>query len=392
MDFTISTREHRAAVEAAADALPKRTGILPALTLVRVDAHADGRITYRGTDLEFAIQAEVRGEVRTAGSLCLHGHQLADIAGESDPDGQTRIHADGTAGRIEAGRSRFRLAASPAADYVGSPDPAGGPPVTVPGDVLRAMAGRVAWAASREESRGPLCGVLLETTATSLRMVATNGKQLALSEAPLPGLTAGIRRVVPPQLLATAERLLKGRGPVELTLGESTVGLRVAGLALTARTLPGTYPDYAQVLPRKAATVVQLPSATLLQAVRRIATVARSHDSKAIIARVEGRSLRMWTRTPDVGTAHEVVEAVVLDGPVLAACNADVMEKVLGSVVAEEVRLRIHGSTGGILVDGRGDDPIRSLWMVWPVSLDNLDLTEPAEAGENAAEPLPAAA
>jgi len=392
MDFTLSTKEHRAAVDAAADALPRRTGILPALTLVRIDAHAGGRITFQGTDLEFAIEAEVRGEVRTPGSLCLPGNQLADIARESDPDGQTRIHADAASGLIEAGRSRFRLAAAPAADYVGGPDPAGEAPVTVSGDVLRAMAGRVAWVASKEESRGSLCGVLLETTATSLRMVATNGKQLALSEAPLAGLTPGIRRVVPPQLLATAERLLKGRGPVEVSLGESTVGLRVTGLALSARTLAGSYPDYGKVLPKQPTTYVQLPTATFLQAVRRMATVARAHDYKAIIARAEGRTLRLWTRTPDVGTAHDVVEAAILESPATVAFNAGMMEDVLASVTAEEVRVRIHGSKGGILIDGRGDDPIRSLWLVMPVSLDSLDCTEPEESCEPAAEPLAAAA
>lgn len=391
MDFTLSTKEHRAAVDAAADALPRRTGILPALTLVRIDAHADGRITFQGTDLEFAVKAEVRGEVRTPGSLCLPGNQLADIARQSDPDGQTRIHADGTVGLIEAGRSRFRLAAAPAADYVGGPDPAGEAPVTVSGDILRAMAGRVAWAVSNEESRGSLCGVLLETTATSLRMVATNGKQLALSEAPLAGLTPGIRRVVPPQLLATAERLLKGRGPVEVSLGESTVGLRVVGLALSARTLAGSYVDYGKVLPKQPTTYVQLPTAAFLQAVRRMATVARSHDYKAIIARAEGRALRLWTRTPDVGTAHDVVEAAILEAPATVAFNAGMMEDVLASVAAEEVRVRIHGSKGGILIDGRGDDPIRSLWLVMPVSLDSLDCSEPEEAREPA-EPLAAAA
>lgn len=392
MDFTLSTKEHRAAVEAAAGALPRRTAILPALAHVRVDAHADGRITFQGTDLEFAIQAEARGEVAIPGSICLPGSQMADIARESDLDGRTRIHVDGTAGLIEAGHSRFRLGGCPAADFIGGPDPAGDSPVTISGDVLRAMVSRVSWVASREESRGSLCGVLLETTATSLRMVATNGRQLALSEAPLAGLTPGIRRVVPPQLLATAERLLKGRGPVEVTLGESTVGLRVAGLTLTARTLPGAYPDYGQVLPRNAATVVQLPTATLIKAVRRMATVARGHDHKAIILRTEGRTLRLWTRTPDVGTAHDVVEATILDGPATVAFNAGMMEDVLGSVTAEEVRLRIHGPKGGILLDGRGDDPIRSLWLVMPVSLDTLDCTEPEEVKAGTAGPLAAAA
>lgn len=416
MDFTLPTKDHRAAVEAAAGALPRRSGILPALTLVHIECAADGRITYRGTDLEFSIAAETRGTVTVPGSLCLPGHQLAAIAAESDRNGATRISLDGSQGVIEAGyepregtRRRpatFRLAAAPATDYVGGPHPATEAPVTISGDVLRAMASRVAWVASREETKGTLCGVLIETTATALRLVATNGHQLALSEAAIPGLTAGVQRVVPPQLLATAERLFKGRGPVEMSLGESSVALRVAGLTLTATTLAGTYPQYANVLPKQPTTIVQLPTATLLQTVRRMATVAEGHEYKAIIARAEGRSLRVWTRTPDVGTAHDEVEAAILNEPVTTAFNAVMMAHVLSAVSAEEVRVRFHGPRGGILVDGRGDDPIRSLWLVMPVSMDQLDCTEPeqpqaartephageSESQERDSEPLRAAA
>jgi DNA polymerase-3 subunit beta len=408
MDFVISTKEHRAAVDAASDALPRRSGILPALTLIRIEAHDDGRISYEGTDLEFSIRVEIRGDVTTSGSLCVSGHQLAAIAAESDRNGSTRVCMEGTKCVIEAGYepreearrkpATFRLSAAPADDYVGGPNPATSAPLTVSGDLLRAMAARVAWVASREESKGTLCGVLIETTDKVLRLVATNGHQLALSETEVPGLTPGIQRVVPPQLLATAERLLKGRGPVELSLAETSVGLRVAGMTLTATTLAGDYPTYSRVLPKNPTTVVQLPTATLLQSVRRMATVAATHEFKAVIARAENRGLRLWTRTPDVGTAHDEVQAAVLNEPVTVAFNAAMMADVLATVASPDVRVRFHGPRGGILIDGRGESPIRSLWLVMPVSQEKLDLTEPEQpsaAGPElpaAAEPAPLAA
>lgn len=140
--------------------------------------------------------------------------------------------------------------------------------------------------------------------------------------------------MVPPQLLATAERLLKGRGPVVVSLAETSVGLRVAGLALTATTLAGEYPKYARVLPKYPTTVLQLPTAVLLQAVRRIATVADGHEYKAIIARAAGRRLRLWARTPAVGTAKDEVEAAILNDPVIIAFNAELMLDVLSTVAA----------------------------------------------------------
>lgn len=380
MDITIPTKEHRAAIEAAADALRKSPGILPALTLVRIEAHTDGLITFEGTDLEFGIRAETRGEVRVAGILCLPGAQLAEIAAESDPESQTVIRTDGAAGVIEVGRSRYQLAASPAEEYLGNPDPTGGESVTLPGDSLRTMAGDVTWLVSKDENHGTLCGVLIETSETVLRLVASNGKQLALSETDVRGFTAGLSRIVPPQLLAKAERLLKGRGPVELSLAESSVGLRTAGLTLTARTLGGDYPPFANVLPRKPTTTIVGPTAALLQAVRRVAAVARGHEFKAILARAEHGHVRMWSRAPDVGTAKDFVDAVVGGKAVTVAFNALMMEDVLASVRSGDVRIRFHGPSGGILVDGRGSDPIRSLWLVAVVAQESLDCTEPPDA------------
>jgi DNA polymerase-3 subunit beta len=393
MDFTIDTREHRAAIDTAADALPRREGILPALTLVQIEARDDGVVTYRGTDLDFSIEVEIKGEVTVPGSMCLPGRQLAEIARASDPASRTRLHLAEAAGAIDAGNSRFRLAAAAADDYVGGPAslPRGTNEATVPSDVLGAMAARVAWLTAKEEGRGILCGVLLETTASSLRMVATNGRQVGICEAPVAGLPDGVRCTVPPQLLAAAERHFKGRGPVTVLFGDTTVSFRVAGLTLTGRTLAGEYPDYARILPRAPGAVFQVPTATLAQAVRRTATLARTQPNKAIILRAENRSLRLWTNSPDVGSAHDQVEATILGDPVTLAFNAAMMADVLDVVSAEEVRIRLHGPRSGILLDGRGDDPIRSLWLVMPVSLESLDCTEPVAVAE-IAEPAPLAA
>lgn len=401
MDFTIPTKELRAAVEAASEALPRRSGVLPSLTLVRMEAHDDGHVTFQGTDLQFSIQTEVRCKVDAPGSICLAGRHLADIAGECDRNGQTRIRVDGTQGVIEAGYEPqegvrrkpavFRLPASPADDYVGGPLPATETPITIAGDTLRTMASRVAWVAAKEESKGPLCGVLIETTEKVLRFVASNGHQFAVSETQVPDLAPGVKRVVPPQLLATAERLLKGRGPVEVSLGDTSVALRVAGLTLTATTLAGGYPPYAKVLPKSPSTVLSLATNTLLQTVRRMAIIAESHPYKAVIARAEGHALRLWTRTPDDGTGCDEVEATVLEEPVTVAFNAAMMEDVLSSVAADEIRVRLHGPRGGILIDGRGEDPIRSLWLVMPVAQESLDVTEP-EQPQAAPQPEPMAA
>lgn len=382
MDVTIPTNDYHTAVEAAADAL-RKPAVLPALTLVRVEAHPDGKITFECTDGAFGIRAETRGEVRVPGILCLPGAELAEIAAESDRGSETVIRAEGGAGIVEAGRSRYRLSAAPSDQYLGNPDPTGGECFTLPGDALRTMAADVHWLTSKDEKHGALCGVLIQTTETVVRFVASNTKQLALSETEVRGFTAGLSRVVPPQLLVKAERLLKGRGPVELSLAESAVGLRAAGLTLTARTLGDDYPPFANILPRNPTTTIVGPTSALLQAVRRVAAVARGHEFKAILAHAENGEIRMWSRAPDVGTAKTSVEAIVGGTGVTVAFNALMMEDVLASVRSEDARIRFHGPNGVMLIDGRGTtDPVRTLWLVAAVAQESLDCTEPPDEAD----------
>jgi DNA polymerase-3 subunit beta len=391
MDVTFPNKAYRAAVEAAADALPRRFGVIPALTLMRIEAHPDGRVTFEGTSIEFGVRAETKGEVRSAGSICLPGIQLADIAAECDPNGHTVLRTEGTSCVIEAGRSRYRLDGVVATEYLGNPDP-GTNGVSMPGEVLRTMAARVAWLASKEETHGSLCGVLMETTQAGIRLVASNTRQLAMSETAVAGFEPNLRRVVPPQLLAKAEQLLKGRGPIEVSIGGSTVGLRTADITLTARTLGADYPLYQEVLPRNPSVTVGLPTAEILRSVRCMVPVARSHPFKAMLIGTGDGHLRLWTKAPDVGTARDRVDAVVSGAAHKVAVHAELLADVLATVAADDVRIRFHGPNRGILIDGRGTDAVRSLWMVMPVSQEAIDTSEPAEDEPETAAPVAAAA
>jgi len=376
MDLTVPTKDLRPAIIAAADAVPRKTNVLPALTMVRIDAREDGVITIQGTDLELSILAEVRGTVTKAGEVCVPAQQLAEIAKETD-DENTRIHVMKKGVAVVAGRSRFQLASMPATDYVGAVPAPEDVSMTVPADVLCTLASRVGGIAARDSSRGTLCGVLIESTGAALRMVATNEHQLALSEATLPDLPPATQRVVPPHLLAAAVKHLKDRGPVRVSFGGSSLSLQVASLTIRGQTVAGDYPKYADALPKMPTVVAHLPTAALLPAVRRIATVATARELKAIICRIESDTVRLWTRTPDLGSALDTINATVQGGPLTIACNVSMLVDTLARVSAEEVRVRFHGASSGILVDGRGDDPIRSLWMLMPLELEGLDLSEP---------------
>lgn len=370
MDFTIANSEHTAAVQAAASVLPTRT-TLPSLSTLHIQAHADGRITYRGTDLDTAVEVTLAGDVKTPGAVCLHGKTLMEIARETEngeiqvtatPEGHAQIKAKNTRYRLE-GISPETFGAAPAVRWTA--------PVQLEAALFAALAEPVAWAASKEDNKPALQGVYLHRVGKALRAVATNGHQLALAEIPLPALPEGDGWILRPEALLTAAKLMASRGPVEISLEETTVGIRAAGIQMTTRLLEGPYVDYRRVLPQQATTTAVLPTAELVRAIRQVAPVASDHKNHTTALNAGGGQIALWTEASSVGKAQNAVAATVEGDDITIGINAALLAQVLKHTAGDDVRLRFAGAQRPILIDARGaGGAVRSLYLVSPLSLD----------------------
>ena len=104
-------------------------------------------------------------------------------------------------------------------------------------------------AASTDDARPILTGVLLAATAEGVRLVATDSYRLAVRD--LPGvsmLPEGQKVLVGAKGLGEVQRLL-GDGEIEVFLGERDVTFRLAHTEVTARLIEGDFPNYQQLIP-----------------------------------------------------------------------------------------------------------------------------------------------
>ena len=107
-------------------------------------------------------------------------------------------------------------------------------------------------AASSEDTRPVLTGVLIAAEAEGLRLVATDSYRLAVKD--LPGakdvLAEGQKVLVPSRALAELQRLLGGQAEaVELHLGTHDVRFAVGQVKLSTRLIEGEFPPYRQLIP-----------------------------------------------------------------------------------------------------------------------------------------------
>src|SRR6266496_1770860 len=220
MKFTITREQLQEGLAAVAAAIPVKT-TLPVLANVLVEASKQsGGLRLSGTDLDIAVSTTVPAEVDADGAVTLPAKKLVDIAREL-PSGPVRVTAAGEARvSIESGRSKFKLLGLPREEFPSFPAVKFDKAWKAAAGVVQKLVGHVAFAASTEESRPILNGVLWELRPDRMRMVAINGHRLAKMDVPAKGgSTADL--IVPPKALEQIRRLFAADDALEIARSDN---------------------------------------------------------------------------------------------------------------------------------------------------------------------------
>ncbi len=154
--------------------------------------------------------------------------------------------------------------------------PKAGLSIPIPAVILREAIRRTAFAVTTEPSRFTIQGAKIVIDDRSLTMVATDGHRLAFTQFPLVNSTGQkLDLLVPKKTLAQLEDLLdreiRRDAESQIEIGDGAgnqLCFAVGNHSLFSRTLTGTFPNWAMVLPKI--------SLTRRRSARRI-FAARSH-------------------------------------------------------------------------------------------------------------------
>ena len=235
------------ALATAGRAATSRTGTLPVLSGLRLEVAGD-QLSITGTDLELSIRLTIAVGGIDDGAVVVPARLVADIV-RSLPPGAVEVSLGDEELSISAGRSQFSIRPLGLDDYPVQAEPAADA-VTLPAaDVADALR-QVVRAASTDEARPVLTGVLVAAEDDGVRMVATDSYRLAVRELPESQILAGGQRVlVPSRALHELQRILSPGGELTVRLGSRDAVFEVGGTRLTTRLIEGDYPNYRNLLP-----------------------------------------------------------------------------------------------------------------------------------------------
>ena len=324
------------ALGAAGRAATGRTGALPVLSGVQVVLAGD-QLSVTGTDLELTIQTTLEVAGDDDGTVVLPARLTADIVRSLDA-GAVEVQASGPDEvRITAGRSAFSVRPLGADDYPKLPAPAPNA-VTLPAAAFAEALRQVVRAASSDESRPILTGVLLAAEGDGLRLVATDSYRLAVRDlAGVSALGAEQKVLVPSRALNELTRMLPATGDVTLRLGERDVTFETGTSRLTTRLIEGEFPNYRQLIPASHPNRLVVGREPMLDAIRRVKLLAR--DATPIRLRMSSDGLALSAVTQDIGQASETLDATYSGAEMTVAFNPDYLAQGVEAVGGDEIAI-----------------------------------------------------
>lgn len=368
MRFTIARERLQEALTNVASAVPSKT-TLPVLANILVEATERG-IRFSGTDLDVAVSVDVPAEVESPGALTLPAKRLGEIARELPP-APVKIAAVGEQrATLECGRTRFKLLGLPRDEYPAFPPVDFSEPWRVKAGALHDLISRTAFAVSTEESRPILNGVLWQVQPKQMRMVATNGHRLALSEMPVEsaeGATADF--IVPPRALEQVRRVFPPDEEIEIGRGENHLAFRSPLASVATRLIEGPYPNYDQVIPKDNDRVAIIERAPIVAALRRMAVVASDQTHRVKLS-FSSALLRFTVQTPDVGEGQDEIAIQYTGDPLDIGFNSTYLLEILRFMPSEEVKFTFKTAERAATVEPeKWSGPGRYFCLVMPLRL-----------------------
>src|SRR5438093_5711055 len=231
---------------------------LPLLSCILLEAEKGGlRVT--GTDLDVTTSVLAPCEVKSPGKAAVSARHFHDVA-RKIPRGPLSVAVKDQQCEVRygGGKGWSRFPTQDPADFPRVPELKAEAAITIEGDALARLIARSAYAASNEETRPQLNGVLLQCAAQRITLVATDGHRL--SRTMRTGDFEAFKNdgvIIPNRALQAISRVAEdATSPVTI---EVASGRNQAGIAtqigayrvqVLTRLLEGPYPNYEQVIPK----------------------------------------------------------------------------------------------------------------------------------------------
>ena len=327
-----------------------------------------GDLTMSATDLEIEMVARVNAESADDFQVTIPARKLLDICKALPESSTINFNIDESRVSLTSARSRFTLATLPASEFPSLDEIAVQETFNLPQNLFKSLFDKTSFAMAQQDVRYYLNGILMEIASGSIRLVATDGHRLALSESKLEnGVSEERQIIIPRKAVLELSRLLEASdSEARCELSQNHLRVETGSLVFTTKLIDGKFPDYQRVIPVDGNKTLTVARDTLKQAMSRIAILSNEKYRGIRLSLTEG-NLSIQANNPDQEEAEEELQVDYTETDMEIGFNVTYLIDVLNVLGSEKVQIKLKDSNSSAIMSDSEDES--SLYVVMPMRL-----------------------
>lgn len=345
----------------------ERRQTLPILGNVLIKS-SSGTLSLTATDLEIEMVSAVEVESPDDFQITLPARKLLDICKALADGSDIEFSIEEKKVTLHSGRSRFSLASLPAKDFPGLDDIVEQHSFTIKQGELKALLEKTSFAMAQQDVRYYLNGILMEISTDLVKMVATDGHRLALSELKTDISINDEKQIIIPRkaVLELARLTESSDSPANIILSQNHIRVEAGALVFTSKLIDGKFPDYNRVIPVDGNKTLKVNRESLKRSMNRIAILS-NEKYRGIRLTLAPGNLAIQANNPDQEEAEEELSVDYDEAEIEIGFNVTYLIDVLNVLHSEDVDIKLKDANSSCIISDSEDSS--SLYVVMPMRL-----------------------
>ncbi|HLD30572.1 MAG TPA: DNA polymerase III subunit beta [bacterium] len=297
------------------------------------------------TDLEIAIRCQIPVQIKSKGKITIPGKKFTEIVRELPGEEVTIEETEDNRIAIRAKSDIYRLSSISTEDFPQVPEFNKNKVIKLDRDRFQEMLIKTSFSASTDESRYVLCGVFCILEKGKIKLVATDGRRMALDIAETEDKNAKGKVIIPNKTVSTFLKLLNFSTSKEILLNieENMIAFLFDSIYLSSRIIDGSFPNYDQVIPKSQAISVILPTEEILKATRRVSLITNERSRTVKYSFKKGK-IQISAQTEGVGEGLTEIPIEYNHQEIDIAFNPQFVMDVLKHIESQQIEIGITNS------------------------------------------------
>lgn len=341
-------------------------GALPILSNILIEAE-NNKIKLTATDLELGIYCSVPAEVYQSGALTVPAKKFSEMIKELPETAVIIATLKNNTMSINSEGVYFKLLGLPKEDFPKIPHLQEENSIELEQESLKNMLSMTIFATSHDEVRYILNGVLFSLKQRTLRLVATDGRRLALAEKQVTPHKEFVKEaIVPNKAVQELNRILGETGTVKIIFGDNQLMFKAAETVLVTRLIEGEFPNYEQVIPKEGQNKITVNTQRFLDGAKRAALLT-NQDSQSIRIDLLKDKMIVSKSTPELGEAKDQIDINYKGKEMSLGFNPQYLAEALKNISQDEIDIELEApDKAGVI---RTHLPEKYVYLVLPMQL-----------------------